>query len=92
MKINYICEKFIQKSKLSCALTHVMYFEIIERFFYLTAKLDGVSSQAIKRMADAHHSSINEWLEIDSADTKDTGKKRVCYKRIIIVFFYNMTN
>ena len=63
---------------------------IIERFFYLTAKLDGVSSQAIKRMADAHHSSINEWLEIDSADTKDTGKKRVCYNRIIIVFFYNM--
>lgn len=28
-------------------------------------------------MADAHHSSINEWLDIDSSDTKDTGKKRV---------------
>ena len=68
-----------------------MYTEIMDRFFYFTAKLDGVSSQAIKRMADAHHSSINEWLEIDSADTKDTGKKRVCLNRIIIVFFYVMT-
>jgi hypothetical protein len=41
------------------------------------AKLDGVSAQAIKRMADAHHSSINDWLEIESEDTKDVGKKRV---------------
>ena len=48
-------------------------------FVYLTipAKLDGVSVQAIKRMADAHHSSINDWLEIVSEDSKDTGKKRV---------------
>ena len=42
-----------------------------------SAKLDGVSAQAIKRMADAHHSSINDWLEIESEDTKDVGKKRV---------------
>jgi len=29
-------------------------------------------------LADAHHSSINEWLDIDNSDTKDTGgKKRV---------------
>ena len=46
----------------------------------IAAKLDGVSQKAIRRLADAHHSSINEWLEIasdDSKDSKDTGKKRV---------------
>ena len=62
--------------------------QIIDRFVYFAAKLDGVSSQAIKRMADAHHSSINEWLEIDSTDTKDTGKKRVCYIEIKTFLFH----
>ena len=47
--------------------------------FNFSAKLDGVSAQAIKRMADAHHSSINDWLEIESEDTKDVGKKRVSH-------------
>ena len=51
----------------------------------LPAKLDGVSVQAIKRMADAHHSSINEWLEIDSNNEKDTGKKRVIWNQSNII-------
>jgi len=41
------------------------------------AKLDGVSVQAIKRMEEAHHSSINDWLEIESEEKKDTRKKKV---------------